>query len=82
MTKKIYSCLETLLGEIEREGGKYGMKLNKLKCEALTINSEDRINYADGSRVPPQKEVKYLGCKLNDRGDNRKEIAKLDPPEE
>ena len=27
--------LELLLAEIEREGSKYGMKLNKAKCEAL-----------------------------------------------
>ncbi|MDP7041496.1 MAG: aminotransferase class IV, partial [Gammaproteobacteria bacterium] len=47
----------------------YGLTFNNNKCESLTINGHDDIHFKDGTRVPKQNEVKYLGCMLNDRGD-------------
>ena len=52
------------------------MRLNKGKCEAITINGSDPIRYKDGSTVPPQNKVKYLGRMINDKGDPKAEISK------
>ena len=69
-------AFERLLHAIEREGDKYGMTLNKTKCEAICMGGKDRIAFRDGDRVPPHREVKYLGCMLNDKGDPVREINK------
>jgi hypothetical protein len=43
-------ALEELLAEIEREGEKYGMKLNKKKCEAMCVRGTTGSN----SNAEPQ----------------------------
>ena len=68
--------LELLLAEIECEGSKYGMKLNKNKCEVLCTKGVRTLRFNDGRDVPKATEAKYLGCILNDKGDPRKEISK------
>ena len=68
------SALEALLAKIESEGARYGMKLNKAKCEAMCIRRRDRIRYADGTAVPKCEESKYLGCLINDKGDPKREV--------
>ena len=64
------------LHKIEEESAKYGMKLNKTKCEVISINGKDAIKFQDGTSVPPHDTVKYLGCVINDKGDPKKEISK------
>ena len=59
---------------IEKISGKYGMKLNKSKCEALCIRGNDKVEFSDGGTVPPHNESKYLGCIINDKGDPEREI--------
>ena len=66
------TCLEELLKCIEQEGDKYGMKLNRTKCEAMCIRGNDEIHFENGQVVPPHDESKYLGCMLNDRETLRK----------
>ena len=51
-----------LLGAIEKEGNKYGLKLNKNICEYLFFGSAGQIYFADGTPVPRKREVKNLGC--------------------
>ena len=70
------NALEELLARIEQEGARYGMKLNKTKCEALCIRGGDRIRFGDGMLVPRCDECKYLGCLINDKGDPRREVNK------
>ena len=67
-------AMNRLLAAIETEGAKYGMKLNRSKCEVLGFGEFSAIKFQDGTLVKRKEEVKYLGCLLNDRGDNHKEI--------
>ena len=61
------AALEELLHAIEEEGGKYGMKSNKKKCEHMCVRASDIVKFKDAGSVPPHDESKYLGCMLNDK---------------
>ena len=63
------------LEAIEKEGAKYGFRLNKGKCEYLAFGGAGPVRFANGQKVERKHEVKYLGCILNSRGDPGKEIA-------
>ena len=73
-------AISRLLKEIQREGRKYGLILNKNKCEVIRIyrggvfQEEDKITFEDGTEVKVSEEATYLGCWLNSRGDPNKEI--------
>jgi len=54
--------MNLFLKDIELEGGKYGLKLNKNKCELLTTSLNADIRFADGAKVKRKPEVTYLGC--------------------
>ena len=49
---------------IEVEGAKYGMRLNKTKCELLTNNTNARIVFPDNSPVRKHRSATYLGCEI------------------
>ena len=57
-------------------GKKYGLKLNKGKCEYLAFKNAPDAKFMDGVKVPRKTEVKYLGCFLNDGGNPNKELTK------
>ena len=62
-------ALSRLLAAIEGEGDKYGLKLNKKKCEFLHFGEAGQVFFADGTPVRKKHEVKYLGCSMNDKAD-------------
>ena len=66
--------LNSLLKAVEEEGGKYGLKLNKTKCEAMVFNGPANVHFADDSKVPIHTMAKYLGCHLNLRNDTDREV--------
>ena len=75
----ISRCIATMnefIKAIEEEGMKYGMKLNKTKCELLTNNPTARIVFPDNSLVKKFHSATYLGCELGVRTTNREEISK------
>ena len=61
------------LSHIEKHGARYGLLLNKDKCEVLS-NAHADIHFADGTRIKHKQEVRYLGCMLNMRADTTQEI--------
>ena len=63
------AALTRLLAAIEKEGLKYGLRLNKRKCEYLHFGPAGQVTFADGTPVPKKEEVKYLGCNMNNRAD-------------
>ena len=67
-------AMNKLLAQIETIGEKYGMKLNKTKCELLKFGGQANVHFKDGAKVPLMSEVGYLGVKLNDKCDNGKEF--------
>ena len=54
-----------LLSAIEEEGEKYGLKLNRGKCEYLSFAGAGPVKFRDGTYVNKKDEVKYLGCLVN-----------------
>ena len=66
--------MNLLLAAIEQEGLKYGLKLNKTKCETLIMNGTANVHFPDGTPVKQLPEVKYLGCYLNENADLTKEV--------
>ena len=78
----ISRCIKTMnefIESIEIEGFKYGMKLNKTKCELLTNNNNAKIIFPDGTPIKKEKSATYLGCqigmKITSRGDISKRFA-------
>ena len=69
-------AMNGLLAAIEVEGSKYGMRLNKSKCEYLKFGQAGNVKFSNGERVKQMEEVKYLGCLLNSKGDPGREIGK------
>ena len=67
-------AMNKFLASIEQEGAKYCMKLNKSKCELVNTEKKANVHFANGDKVKPQEEVKYLGCHLNQSGDVTREI--------
>ena len=70
------TTLGKLLRQIEEEGAKYGLRLNKSKCELLNLNCTQRIRFRDRTLVPLVSEARYLGCVVNDKGDPKREVNK------
>ena len=69
-------AMNRLLGAIEEEGSKYGMRLNRDKCEVLGFGKINAIKFRDGTKVSQKKQVKYLGCLLNEKGNPNDELVK------
>ena len=70
------AAMNRMLRAIEEEGRRYGLRLNKKKCEYLKFGTAGPVKFADGAKLYPVGEVKYLGCLLNERGDPEKEVKK------
>ena len=68
-------AMQEQLLAIEYHGAKYGMHLNKKKCEVMT-NSKANVHSADCSKVLQKEEVKYLGCEINQATDYKRELGK------
>ena len=66
--------INLMLRLIEQEGHRYGMKLNKAKCETVAGHRNHDIHFEDGVKVPAMDEVKYLGCRLNKDCDVTREV--------
>lgn len=50
--------LEKLLQKIEKEGAKYGLELNKDKCEHLNFNSTADVRFKNKMKVKKKEEAK------------------------
>ena len=61
-----------MLKAIEEEGAKYGMKLNRNKCELLSWGAVEQVKMADGTILNRTGTAKYLGCQLNTKADGIK----------
>eukprot|EP00975_Prorocentrum_lima_P061546 12880533-Prorocentrum_lima.AAC.1 len=70
------AAMTRLLHAIEAKGLEYGLRLNKTKCEYLGIGGPGPVRFSDGTKLKSTDEVKYLGCRLNARGDPARELKK------
>ena len=69
-------AMNNFIKTIEEEGIKYGMKLNKTKCELLTNNPSARIVFPNNTPVKKQQSATYLGCEMGLKITSREEISK------
>ena len=61
---------------IEREGLRYGVKLNKGKCELITTHPTSNFHFEDGPRIKQLKQSTDLGCEVGIRTTHRDELNK------
>ena len=54
---------------LEKEASKYGLKLNKTKCEHLGINATANIMFKDSTVVKTVSKAKYLGVILTNKAE-------------
>ena len=54
-------AINEFVKHIEREGKRYGMKLNKDKCELITTHPLANVYFEDGARIKEVKKATYLG---------------------
>ena len=66
--------LQTLLRKMRKEDEKCGMELNKGKCELMEIRGKGTVKFVNGTEVQQKTESKYLGCRINEKGDVSKEV--------
>ena len=71
-------CMNQLLRDIEVIGLKYGLKLNKAKCEILETRTQTglipNVHFPDNTPVKVVQEVKYLGGKIHYKRDTQIEL--------
>ena len=68
--------MNQFLRDIEEEGRRYGLTLNKDKCELLTTNLNADIQFENGMKVKRKPEVTYLGCQVNQYANIAQELSK------
>eukprot|EP00969_Alexandrium_andersonii_P171675 7588856-Alexandrium_andersonii.AAC.1 len=66
---------QLLLQLLQEEASGYGLQFNKTKTAHMSINSNQRICFADGGQVPLAAVVKYLGVKIEATGGSSEEVA-------
>ena len=67
--------MNKFLKSIEDEGSKYGLKLNKTKCEALYTGAQSNIRFADGTPIKTKESATYLGCNIHQEGNIPRELS-------
>ena len=78
----IYISLDTrsinnLIAEIEEVGDRYGMKLNKGRCEAMITAANPNLHFRYGTRIKFLDQVTYLGCDINLDGNTTTKLGMM-----
>ena len=68
--------IEFLLWAVECVSEVFGLKLNRGKCEKISVGGTGKVNFMDGTAVPETTKAEYLGGILNARADPRVEVDK------
>lgn len=69
------NAMNRLLAKIEKCAVYHGLNFNKTKCASLNFHLPQKTKYADGTNVPCEESVTYLGAILNRKGNSKKEIS-------
>ena len=67
-------AMNRLLHAVEDESQYYGLSLNKSKCTVISTSGRHDVRFRDGTRMPHEDHVSYLGWLLTRRVDNRSEV--------
>eukprot|EP00974_Lingulodinium_polyedra_P088160 8548282-Lingulodinium_polyedra.AAC.1 len=63
-----------MLNSVEVESRYYGLALNRAKCNAITINKDNKVTFEDGTPLERVTSSKYLGSILTEDAKNTEEI--------
>ena len=67
--------MNKFIKHIEEKGRKYGLRLNKGKCELICLGDHAaNMHFANGEAVERKHEAKYFGCILTETNDINKEV--------
>ena len=67
-------AINEMLKHIEKEGEKYGMKLNKEKCELITTDSTANVHLDNKQQIKKTRKATYLGCEIGIKTTNTEEL--------
>ena len=70
------AAMNRILGASEKEGEKYGMTLNKKRCEYVAFGGAGPVRFPDGRKLHPEEEAQYLCAYLNSKACPGKEVGK------
>ena len=69
-------ALHEFVKNIELQGMRYGMKLNKDKCELITSGTVANVHCGDGTSITKVRTATHLGCEIGIKCTSREEINK------
>ena len=56
-----------LVHRVERISGAYGLKLNRGKCNKVSIDENEELNFISGEVLNQAIDTEYLGSDMNDK---------------
>ena len=62
------------ISSFEEEGAKYGIKLNRSKCEVV-VNEDVNVHLGGGCKVKRTREATYLGHAINSDRNMGRELS-------
>ena len=62
--------------KIEKCAGYHGLGFNKTKCISMNFNATGKTKYEDGTPVPTDETVTYLGADISKTNDVKKEVSR------
>ena len=65
--------------DIETEGQKYGLRLNKTQCEARGNQAVNNVHFKYGTPVCRKEEVRYPDCHINQACNTTQEVSRKTP---
>ena len=68
--------LNGLVHRVDQHSQRYGVAVNKGKCELINFGVTGSIHFNNGKPILKQYQAKYLGCTLNEKGDTTSELNK------
>ena len=69
------NAMNRLLAKIEKCAMYYGINFNKTKCVSFNFHVDGKTKYADGTAVPCEQSVAYLGATLSKSPGSGKEVS-------
>jgi len=69
------NAMSRFLVAIEKHAKVFGLNFNKTKCVCMSFHTPYRPKFADGSKIPEDEEIKYLGGVINRNHNQKGEVA-------
>ena len=63
-----------ILKAIEKHSSRYGLRLNKKKCNHINMNCKANIKFSDDTEMNRVEEAEYLGAKMTKKHISRTEL--------